>query len=202
VKGFIKDVSDMAGSVHDFVAFIKNPLAGPPKGQDYIAQASTAARNWLSGVWENRNLPPDVARASGSSPAGLRMKPGAGNIDAGLGALALDLQKNIPGFNRVTSADDSYHKHITSAHNQGRAFDFTLSDGANYAQTKRLIEAELKRLNIKGRVINEADHPIPGRTTAPHLHVQTDKTVDVRIFNAAGSSFVTHTTMNAAGVPQ
>lgn len=198
VEEFISGVSDFVGSFNSFVAFVKNPFAGPPKDQDYVGQATT----WLNG--KVKGLAHDYNPFSTESFGGgnLRVKPGAGYVDPGLGALADRIQKDIPGIKRATAFNDDYHKGTGSAHEQNRAFDITLDDPAQSAIIAAKIRAELAKFGINGKVIDEYTNP-SGRATAGHLHVQTDRTVDVRIFNAAGSNtVVTSSQLAAGGFPQ
>lgn len=148
-------------------------------------------------------------RDSGA-PSGLRVKKGSGYVDPGLGALAKDIQDNIPGIRRFSAFNDRYHAGTNSAHTQDRAFDVTVAPGEDPAAVAERIRAELKRLGVKGvdkgktigGVRDEYNFP-SGRSTGGHLHVETEKKVDVRVLNAAGSNvIVTSSQMSAGTVPQ
>lgn len=123
---------------------------------------------------------------------GLIVKPGAGSINPGLGALARTLSEKVPGINRLTAANDDFHKGRKSAHNEDRAFDLTIKDPSKSAEVADLIRKELARQGIAGRVIDEYRNPSPG-STGGHLHVQTERKLDVTISNTPGSSIVVQT---------
>jgi hypothetical protein len=200
VEGFVTNVSDFVGSFNSFVGFIKNPLAGPPKDQDYVGKAATWLNGKIKGVAHDYNPFSSESFAGGA----LRVKPGAGYIDPGLGALAAKIQGDIPGIKRFTAFNDDYHKGTGSAHADNRAFDLTLNNPskANYARTAEMMRAELKRLGIAAKVIDEANNP-SSRATGAHLHVQTERQVDVKIMNAAGSSVIVQSSqLSAGGFPQ
>jgi hypothetical protein len=122
--------------------------------------------------------------------------PTAGNQSAGAAALAQGIYSNVPGINRFTAFQDDFHKGRNSAHNEGRAFDFTLKDGskASYAEAAAKVRAYLASVGVSGTVIDEANFPSPG-ATAPHLHVQFNSNAAAqRYANAAGAASTSTTT--------
>jgi Hedgehog amino-terminal signalling domain len=216
VKSFVQTISDAADWVKDHLGWI-NPGQAARDNAAYRAKVGLkdpatlkAERANTTGIWDWTKTSAsqlwDVLKAADANanvPDGLRLKSGAGRVDPGLGQLAMDLQNNIAGINRFTAFDDDYHKGVKSAHNEGRAFDFTLNDSSkeNYAKVAEQVRAELRRLKIDAVVLDEANHPST-RATGPHLHVQPTRPVDVRVFNATGGSAVVQTQQAGAGIPQ
>jgi hypothetical protein len=131
-----------------------------------------------------------------------KMKGDAGTIAPGMAALAKMLQGRVPNLNEVTAANDRFHIGHRSAHNQNRAVDMNLKDPSRHAETAEMIRAEMRRMGIAGKVIDEYANP-SARSTGGHLHVQADRTPTVRIDNATGSSFnVSALQLAAGGFPQ
>jgi hypothetical protein len=121
-----------------------------------------------------------------SSVGSFNIKPGSGAIDPGLGLLIDDISKKIIGFDRVTAGQDKYHIGHRSAHNDGRAFDFTIKDPAQAAAVAEQIRGELRRLGIAGKVIDEYNDTSGPRRTAGHIHVQTD----IKVTKLAGADVI------------
>lgn len=116
---------------------------------------------------------------------GVTVKAGAGTVTPELMNIARGIQNRFPGFNRITAGEDEFHRGRHSAHNDGRAFDFTISDVSKHAEAAEAARAQLAALGIKGRVIDEYANPSRG-ATGGHIHVQTE----VRVMNAAGSNVI------------
>ena len=110
----------------------------------------------------------------------ISVKPGAGTINPRLYRLISGMQNTPGGFNRITAAEDHLHEGWSSAHNDGRAFDFTLNDPSMHAEAKKYAQDWMRSRGIRGRVIDEYDpaQQKPGRTTAPHIHVQVDAKIE------------------------
>jgi hypothetical protein len=127
----------------------------------------------------------DSASAGGAASIVLPVKPGAGYLDPGLAAFARTIQSKYAGFGEITAGEDDYHKGFKSAHNDGRAFDFTIRNPGDAAMVADLVRSEMARQGIKGKVIDEYNYPSKN-STAPHIHVQTD----VRISQPAGGNLI------------
>lgn len=173
--GFSKVASVMGYIVGD-----KNP----------IAAASNAA---LTGI-RNSGLFGGVGGLAGAGFS--KVASVIGVMAPGLNALALDLQKNA-GLGAVTAADDHFHKNLRygkkpSAHSDGRALDFRIPDPSKSAEVAERVRAELKRLGVKGTVLDEYKYPSKN-ATGGHIHVQTAQRVDVKVMNAAGGDIVVQT---------
>lgn len=185
VKAFAAGVAWVAGKVRDFGIW----TAGKPAS--VAAGTISAVANSGGSIYDPKTFIASNAahKAAGEiqSPYGFWYKPGAGYADPGLQALAGKLKTAIPGFDRVTAFNDDYHKGLgrPSAHTDNRAFDFTISNPAKSAEVADLVRAQLVKMGIKGRVIDEYKFPSPG-ATGGHIHVQTD----VRVMNAAGSNVI------------
>ena len=173
-KGFSKVAKGMAWLIGD---------------KDPIAAASTAAREGIKSWWKENT---GGGGAAGLAPAGggaAIVKPGSGALDAGLSALAARIQGSISGVGPVTAGNDSFHKGRNSAHNDDRAFDLRLNDPSQSSIVAEKVREELRRLGIAGKVIDEYKNPSAG-STGGHLHVQTDRRVDIRIFENTGANVV------------
>ena len=215
VESFVTGVSDFIGSFNSFAAFVKNPLAGPPKGQDFTARASQAilgghtirdipgavANVWNRGFGGGDTFADRWGALAGGGRGGLPMKSGAGYRDPGLAALADRIYRDIPGIKRGTAFNDAYHDG-RGAHGANRAFDMTLDDPSQSGVIAARVRAELARMGIAGKVIDEYKNP-SAHATGGHLHVETNKHVDVRVLNAAGSSVIVQSSqLSAGGFPQ
>lgn len=120
------------------------------------------------------------------------VKPGAGSIDPGIGALAQKIAGNVSGIDRFTAFNDEFHKGTSSAHNDDRAFDFTIKDKARSAEIAQQVRDELARMKIQGVVIDEYLNP-SRNATAGHIHVQTSHKVAVDVVNSTGGNAIVST---------
>ena len=191
-KDFQDDVKVFAGGIASIARGIKW-LGGGSSGAPALGEHE-GHDTWNTSWRRSREIRANVGSLlPGGNIAGLvnspAMKPGSGIIDPGLGAFAGYLQKNVAGAGIVTAANDRYHIGHKSAHNDGRAFDLRVNDPAQSEAVAQKIRDEMQRLGIAGKVINEYTNP-SSRSTAPHLHVQADKRVDIRVFNDTGGSAV------------
>jgi hypothetical protein len=184
VVKFAKGIAVIADKLASFVSWFggdgggKSSVLGEHEGHDTWNEMWKRSREKRAAIGGGVS-----ALASG----GVNLKPGAGALDPGLAKLAGGLQQRIPGINQVTSGNDAYHAGTGSAHADDRAFDINLKDPSQSAEVAAQVRAELSRLGIAGRVIDEYKNP-SSRATGGHLHVQTDKKVDIRIFDATGGS--------------
>jgi hypothetical protein len=114
--------------------------------------------------------------------AGLRVKPGSGEISLGALALASQLQSKIPELREFTAFDDAYHG-SRGAHGAGRGLDFTIADQSKYAEIADRVRA---LLGPGARVIDEKNHP-SSRATGPHIHVElSDEEMARRVGSVGG----------------
>jgi hypothetical protein len=159
-----------------------------------VGNALARFSGWLGKDGPPAPPPTSIAGRASSwwTDANPKVKPGAGHMDHALGALAADLQAHIPGINQVTSFNDNLHARSRSAHADNRAFDVNIKDPSQSAAVADEIRAELRRMGITGRVIDEYKNPSPN-ATGGHIHVQTDRRVDVRIFDSTGGNVVVQT---------
>jgi len=104
------------------------------------------------------------------SDAGPRVKPGASNAGALRPEMKpiLDMLSSIPGFNRITSENDSYHP-AGDVHGQGKAIDFSVKGSSTKAAAD--LRRRLSDAGIKAKVYDEYNSP-SRRATAGHIHVQ------------------------------
>jgi hypothetical protein len=118
------------------------------------------------------------AGAGGNALSALGLRTKAGDVQAEgayvspqLIELARQIQSSVPGFNYFSGANDLFHQlHApTSAHTQGRALDFTLSQRPSAEQGQQII-AQLKSLGAS-YVADEYNYPSKS-TTAGHIHVE------------------------------
>jgi hypothetical protein len=201
VENFVWGLGALADKIVSFVSWFGESKTASVVGSTVSAMAtnpwSLAAQNVGKGkaTWGvGGNLGPD------GKP--MPVKGGAGYQDPGLAALANTIYLDVPGIKRGTAFNDDYHKGTGSAHADNRAFDMTLNDPSQSAVIAARVRAELARLGISGKVIDEYQNP-SSRATGGHLHVQTDKQVDVRVLNAAGSSVIVQSSqLSAGGFPQ
>ena len=158
-----------------------------------IADRTIAVATWMGG--KTASVVGGTASAIGGTITdpgaayGFNMKPGAGDVSPGMGALAKRLSYNVPEIDRFTAFNDPYHKGTGSAHEDDRAFDLTIKDPSQSAVIAAKVRAEMARMGISGRVIDEYANP-SSRATGGHLHVQTDQKVDISVTNSAGSNIV------------
>jgi hypothetical protein len=195
LKEAIHDVTDAMRGLADFM---KDPLGSTKKSiTNDILREGAAFKGDAQHFWNfwNRGF---GTGGSGSASApggatfaerwpggGLPMKAGAGRLDPGLAAFAQSIRGKVASFDQITAGEDDYHKGFKSAHNDGRAFDFTIKNPADAAVVADLVRTEMAKQGIKGRVIDEYNHPSKN-ATGGHIHVQTD----VRVMNAAGSNVI------------
>ena len=99
-----------------------------------------------------------------------RVKPGASNAGALRPEMKpiLDMLSSIPGFNRITSENDSYHP-AGDVHGQGKAIDFSVKGSSTKAAAD--LRRRLSDAGIKAKVYDEYNSP-SRRATAGHIHVQ------------------------------
>ncbi|WP_439925678.1 hypothetical protein [Nitrobacter sp. JJSN] len=178
LKTFASGVGIIAGKIGGFVSW----MGGGPGNAAYEESKTNAQKlrdDRASGraTWYGQL----GSILSGKVP----MKEGAGTLTPELAAIARGIQSSYPGFDRVTAGEDNFHKGRNSAHNDGRAFDFTIKNPADSAHVADLVRGELDKRGIKGRVIDEYKNPSRG-ATGGHIHVQTD----VKVMNAAGSNVI------------
>jgi hypothetical protein len=192
-----KAIDQFAEGVNEATAFIKDPLGSLRRSAEKDSAAAKAAGKidpvsdligWMTGSSQKTSL-----GQLGANTWALPVKPGAGTLDPGLAAFASVLQsKGV--LKQVTAGEGDYHKGHNSAHNDGRAFDFSLNDPGSHASVKKMIEEEMAKMNIKGKVIDEYDPGQRGKyTTAPHMHVQ----FDAKVTNAAGADINVQTSQVA-----
>jgi hypothetical protein len=189
------------GVIADKVVSVVEWFGGEPAKKVGNTVSAVATNPWSLAVQNSDKGKPTwgVGGALGADGKPmLPVKPGSGNQDPGLAALANKIYQDVPGINRATAFADKYHIGHKSAHNDGRAFDVTVNDPAQSSAIAEKIRAELARMGIKGKVLDEYKDP-SGRATAGHLHVQTERRVDVNVMNAAGSSVVVSSSQLAAG---
>lgn len=118
-------------------------------------------------------------KGSGAEPSeagggsNLRTKAGAGTTSIGTAALAASLQSEIPGLDRFTAFNDTYHQLLGrgSAHVRGQALDFTLKNAAESAAVSAQVRKKLADMGIDAKVIDEYANPSRG-STGGHIHVQ------------------------------
>ncbi|WP_426442886.1 hypothetical protein [Bradyrhizobium genosp. P] len=152
------------------------------------AEGKATAWSQLGNIFKGGIGPTDNT-SKGSADTDLPIKPGAGKLDPGLASLARSIRGRIPNdFGQITAGEDDYHKGFKSAHNDGRAFDFTIKNPADAAMVAQLVRDELQKQGIKGKVVDEYSNPSKN-ATGGHIHVQTD----VRIMNQTGSNIVVQT---------
>lgn len=116
----------------------------------------------------------------GPAKQSLRSKGGAGTTSLATAALAHSLQSEIPGIDRFTAFNDTYHALLGrgSAHQRGQAVDFTLKDKAQSVAVAAQVRQKLAEMGIDATVIDEYSKPSRG-STGGHIHVQ---------FNSAGAA--------------
>lgn len=194
VKAFAAAVAWVGGKIKDL-----GDWTGSDSGSDSGAKGIRDRVNWSKHHRRGIKTAGELRRerAEGKATAlgqlgrilfgssGLPVKPGAGTIDPVLASFAGKLHQAVPGIDRFTSFNDAYHKGTNSAHAAGRAFDFTIKNPAQSAEIADLVRREMTRQGITGTVIDEYKNP-SSRSTAGHIHVQTD----VRVMNAAGSNVI------------
>jgi hypothetical protein len=204
VKKFVWGIGVIADKIVSIVSWFgggdfdpKHPTSAEKNlgGGNPQSSGEAKANAWLNYIFPTAKYGP---MGDGSMVNGVRVKGGAGYVDPGLGALAARIQNDIPGIKRATAFNDDYHKGTNSAHNDNRAFDITLDDPAQSAVIAMKIRAELAKLGISGKVIDEYTNP-SSRATAGHLHVETARQVDVKVMNAAGSNVIVSSSQLAAG---
>ena len=109
-----------------------------------------------------------------------KMKQGdvsAKQHEAGTDILAQNLMGLVPGFNKFTAFDDSYHNKVSpgSKHAAGLAIDFTVNGGsAEYAKAAEAVRNHLTEKGLTAAdfsVIDELNKP-SSKATGPHIHVQ------------------------------
>ena len=150
-------------------------------------------RDWLRG--QLGIVDPD--ETSGDKGA-LRMKAGAGTLSDQMAAIALGVQSEINGFNRVTAGNDDYHKGRRSAHNQDRAFDFTINDPSKSSEVAERVRAMLSRMNINGTVLDEYKNPSLG-ATGGHIHVQNNGPLTGQAGGSGGAVINQKTDIHVSG---
>ncbi len=153
---------------------------------DFVTQSfkdRLAGRLTFSGRAIGRALgilaPEGSTRGSGAEPSevwgggGLRTKPGAGGASLATSALAQSLQSEIPGLDRFTAFNDTYHALLgrSSAHQRGQALDFTLKNPADSASVADAVRRKLAAMGVDGTVLDEYSNPSRG-STGGHIHVQ------------------------------
>ena len=126
-----------------------------------------ALADWLTG---GKSAPSAPGAGTGGA---LRTKPDAGTTSVATAALAQSLQAEIPGLDRFTAFNDTYHALLGrgSAHQRGQALDFTLKDPAQSAAVAAQVQKKLAEMGIDARVIDEYANPSRG-STGGHIHVQ------------------------------
>ncbi|NEU95663.1 hypothetical protein [Bradyrhizobium uaiense] len=200
VKGVAAGFAWFAGKVRDFGIYVSGDTGAkgirtrnnwskhhrdglPTEGELRKARAEGKATVWTQ-LWDIYKGGTGTAPGSASLP----IKAGAGTLDPGLASLARTVQGKVPGFDQITAGADAYHKGFSSAHNEGRAFDFTIKNPAQAAEVAQIVRDEMARQGIKGKVIDEYSNPSKN-ATGGHIHVQTD----VRIMNQTGNNVVVQT---------
>lgn len=117
---------------------------------------------------------------------GAPVKPGAGTMSPGVRQLADDIFQNVPGLSRVTSAQDAFHANRPgSAHNDGRAFDFTVKDPSKSAEAAAAVRAYLREKGIDAYVQDEYKNRSPG-STGGHIHLHFRNKDDAAAYGAGG----------------
>jgi hypothetical protein len=106
-----------------------------------------------------------MKRDSGSEA----MAPGR-TISSNTKDTAMAIQNKIPGFNQVTSLNDAYH--VTGAHAEGNAIDFTLNKPPTKEEAKAIVKQLEEMPNVK-KVIDEYNTPSEG-STGGHFHVEVN----------------------------
>ena len=186
VKKFVWGIGVIADKVISVASWFGGTASASPWSKEAM-ESGKGQPTW--GVGGNPKYPGPFANGANGlfSPWGVpKMKADAGTISPEMASLAKTLQGAIPNLNEVTAAHDKFHIGHRSAHNENRAVDLNLRDASKHAETAEMIRAELKRMGVKGKVIDEYANP-SSRSTGGHLHVQTDRTPHVVISNAAGS---------------
>jgi len=115
-----------------------------------------------------------TSTVSSGSLSGLKLKEGDvttddKKIDPKLIGIAKQIQDSIPGFHHFSSFNDAFHKDRNSAHNQGKALDFSLDHWPSEDEGREIVKS-IKALGA-GSVIDEYNHPSPG-ATGGHIHAQ------------------------------
>jgi hypothetical protein len=104
--------------------------------------------------------------------AGLPIKSGeataGGETPAQLAALAQTIYSKLGTNIKYFSAFNDLSHDKSSAHTAGRALDFVLNDPSTYAS----VAAMVRGLPGVKSVRDEANYPIPGVTTGPHIHAE------------------------------
>jgi hypothetical protein len=188
-------IHDVTESMRGLADFMKNPLGAAKTAvtNELSREGEGFSRDWqhIKGFWSRgfggggSGAGAPAGAAGVDATTGLPMKAGAGRLDPGLAAFAQSIRGKVSSFDQITAGEDDYHKAFKSAHNDGRAFDFTIKNPADAAAVADLVRTEMAKQGIKGRVIDEYNHPSKN-ATGGHIHVQTD----VRVMNAAGSNVI------------
>ena len=106
---------------------------------------------------------------------GLRMKKGdvtrdPGAVDPNLIKIAKQIQAGVPGFRYFSAFNDKFHMDRNSAHNSGKALDFTLDHWPTEDEGAK-IAAQLQAMGAT-KVIDEYNHP-SSPDVKGHFHAAT-----------------------------
>jgi hypothetical protein len=208
--GLASLVKDLADAIKEVTKFVRDPIG---YGKDILkkeigkeAEGFKRDADNILNFWNRGFGKTGGSQTNGADPLtniwnrGFGMKANAGELSPGLSGIAAELAKTIPGFKEVTAGNDAFHGG-KGAHGRGDAFDFTLENGtkAAYAKAAAAVRAQLKNMGYDSpNVLDEANNPIKGHTTGPHLHVNPGK-LNVNFYNATGADVVAAANMVAAG---
>lgn len=157
------------GPVEQEMADIKRKLAMTEANLKSSRETQSTAR----GAYGSMMSTAQTESGSGALQ-GLTLKKGdvtkdPDKIDPKLIEIARKVQGSIQGFKYFSSFNDSYHQDSNSAHNRGRAFDFTLDHVPTDDEGKEIVQA-LKNLGATF-VLDEYNHP-SNKANAGHIHAQ------------------------------
>lgn len=166
----------------------------PPEGQQQRQEQAPAPGGRGGGPGPRAAVSPTPGgRGGGPGPVGApnsvsgvlsslsaQMKDGYGGqataggaTHAGVAAIAREVPHAVPGFNRFTGFNDTFHqeKSPKSLHTKGLAMDFTIHDPSKSPQAVAAVENIAKQHGVKVVVKDEYKAP-SGHATAGHIHVQ------------------------------